>query len=61
MGYVCTWMGDHLSSGPGMGICFCRQTFINSSALLVSMMAVQLTHVEQNSFQPCYLVKRCGG
>ena len=41
MGYVCTWMGDHLSSTPAVGcvwvgISLCHQTFVNSSALLMS-------------------------
>ena len=40
MGYVRAYIGDRLSSRPAMGcvwvgICFCRQTFISFSALLV--------------------------
>ena len=46
MGYVSTWMGDHLSLGPAVGciqvrISFCHETFVNSSALLVSLMALR--------------------
>ena len=60
MGYVSTGMGDRLSSKP-YGMCLswnvlCRQTFINSSALLVSLMAVQLAHVDQKTFRPRYVV-----
>ena len=45
MGYVSTWMGDRLSSRPAVGcvwagISLCLQTFVNSSALLVSLMAL---------------------
>ena len=29
----------------------CRQTVINSSVLLVSLMALQLMYVDQNTFQ----------
>ena len=55
MGYVSTGMGNCLSSGPAMecvrvGIFLCHQTFINSSALLVSLMAVQLKHIDQKTF-----------
>ena len=44
MGYIGTWMGDRLSSRPAVGcvsvgICLCPQTFVNSSALLVSLLA----------------------
>ena len=51
MDYVSPWMGDRLSSRPAMGcvcveISLCRQTFINSSALLMSLVAVQLAHVD---------------
>ena len=35
MGYVSTWMGDHLS------------------VLFVSLMALRVTLVDQNPFQPC--------
>ena len=57
--YDSTWMGDHLSSRPavgyvGVGISLCHQTFINSSALLVSLMAMQLQHVDLKTFRPCY-------
>ena len=43
---VSTCMGDRLSSGPAVGcvwvgISLCPQTFINSSALLVSLMALR--------------------
>ena len=45
MGYVGTSMGDRLSSRPAVGcvsvgISLCPQTFINSSALLLSLMAL---------------------
>ena len=45
MGYISTWMGDCLSSGPAIGcvwvgISLCYQTFVNSRALLVSLMAL---------------------
>ena len=46
MGYISTWMGDRLSSEPGM-VCielrigFCCQPFINPSALLMSLMPLQ--------------------
>ena len=55
MGYVSTWMGDRLNSRPGMGytglrICFCNQTFINSTAILESLMALALTQVDQKTF-----------
>ena len=44
---ISTWMGDHLSSTPAVGcvwvgISLCHQTFINSSALLMSLMALRL-------------------
>ena len=47
MGYVSTWMGDRLSSRPdvgcvSVGISLCPQTFVNSSVLLVSLMALCL-------------------
>ena len=56
--YVSTWMADRLSFRPGMGCirpgnCFCHQTFINSSAVLVSLMALLLAHFDQNTFRPC--------
>ena len=40
---------------PGMGsirfgTCFCQQIFGNSSALLMSLMALQLMHVDRNIF-----------
>ena len=43
---VSTWIADRLSSGSavgcvGVGISVCPQTFINSSALLVSQMALR--------------------
>ena len=46
-----------ISSIPAMasvcvGISSCHQTFINSSALLVSLMAVQLAYVDRNTFRP---------
>ena len=53
MGYVSTGMGDCMGSTPaigGVGSSFCCQTFINSGALLVSLMAVQLAHVDQKTF-----------
>ena len=55
MGYFSTGMGDLMSSRPAMGveISFCHQTFLNSSALLVSLMAVQLAHVDRKIFWPC--------
>ena len=45
VGYVSTRMDDCLSLGPTVecievGISFCHETFINSSALLVSLMAL---------------------
>ena len=45
MGYLSTWIGDLLSSRPvvgsiGVGISLCHQTFVNSSALLVFLMAL---------------------
>ena len=45
MGYVSTLMGDRLSSRSALGfvsvgISLCPQTFVNSSALLVSLMAL---------------------
>ena len=36
-----------------LGICFCHQTFINSCALPVPLMVLQLTHVDQKTFQLC--------
>ena len=51
-------MGDRLSSRLGMkgisGLCFCGQTLISSSALLVSLMALRLRHVYQKTFWPCF-------
>ena len=52
MGQVSTWMGDRLSSRTGMEYInvrkfgFCPQIFINFSALLMSLMALQLMHVD---------------
>ena len=45
MGYVSTWMANHLISTPDVGcvwigISLCHQTFVNSSALLISVMAL---------------------
>ena len=33
-----------------LGICFCQQTFINSSALLMSLMALQFVHEKKTIF-----------
>ena len=57
MGYVSTWMGNCLSSRPTMGcvcvgISLCNQTFVKSSAQLVSLMALR---GDQNTFWPCLL------
>ena len=46
MGYVSTWIGDRLSSRQAVGcvrvgISLCHQTFVNSSALLASLMALR--------------------
>ena len=60
MGYVSSGMKtNHLSSRPGMGrirlrICFCHQTFINSGALLMSLRALMLAHVDR---KPCLYQK----
>ena len=35
-------------------ICFCRQTFINSSALLVSLMVLHCTKSRGHSARSCY-------
>ena len=45
MGYVSTWMGDHLTSVPAVGciqfgISFSEETFVNSNSLLVFLMAL---------------------
>ena len=46
MGYIIGWMGDCPSSTPAVG-CACaeislhHQTFVNSSALLVALMALR--------------------
>ena len=45
MGYVSTWMGDRLSSrsavgSVSVGIFLCPQISVNSSALLMSLMAL---------------------
>ena len=45
LGYVSICMGDHLSSRPAV---------LSSSALLMSLIALQLTHVDQNTFQSCF-------
>ena len=37
---------------------FCHQTFINSSALIVSVMALRLVHVERNTFLASFLLKK---
>ena len=62
IGYVSTGMGDFLSSRPTMGcvrveISLCHYTFINFSALLVSLMAVHLAHRNQKTFWPCLVWK----
>ena len=51
MGYVNIWMGDCLNStlameGFSVGISFCRQTFINSSALLVYLINIFMRKYE---------------
>ena len=51
MGYVITGMGDCLGSAPaivwvGVEISPCRLAFIISSATFVSLMSVQLVHVD---------------
>ena len=33
---------------------FCQQTFVNSTALLVFLMALQLIHVDRKSFRSCF-------
>ena len=44
-----------LSTGMGHGISLCHHTFIISSALLMSLMAVQLAHLDKKTFRPCFL------
>ena len=49
---------------PDMGCIWCwirfgHQTFINSRALLVSLMPLQLAHVDQNTFQPWFCCFFC--
>ena len=34
--------------------CFCRQTFINSNVLLVSLMELQLKHIDLNTIWLCF-------
>ena len=63
MGNVSTWMGVRLSSRPGigcmcLGIAFCCPTFLNTSALLVSLMALQLAHVDRQSFWTCFILSK---
>ena len=57
MGYFSTGMGDHLSSRQAMGISLCHQTFINSSTLLVSLVAVQFVHVDRKTFWLCWFLE----
>ena len=40
-------------NGLWVGISLCHQSFINSNALLVSLMAVPLVHVDRKNFWPC--------
>ena len=42
MDYVSTWMGDGLSSRPAVGCVSVGISFVNSSALLVSLMTLRL-------------------
>ena len=56
MSYICSWMGDRLSSRPGMG---CDLVFVSVARLskilvLMSLMALQLTHVHKNIFLSCF-------
>ena len=53
-------MGERLSSRPGtgcmwLGIFFRHQTFINPSALVVALMALQLAYVNQKTFRPSFM------
>ena len=57
-------MGDRLSSGPVslcvlFRVCLYHQPFINSSALLISLIALQLEHIDQKTFWPCSSFLAC--
>ena len=56
MGYVSTGMADCQRSRPAMGCdrLAISQTSINSNAVLVSLMAVKLVHVDRKTFWPCF-------
>ena len=59
--YILGWMtvfSSEFQFSYGMYLTWnlcCWQTSINSSALLVSLMVVQLTHIDRKTFQPCFL------
>ena len=42
-------------NGSDLEFFFRHQTFINSSALLLSLLALQLTPVNQNTLRPCFI------
>ena len=52
LGWVTNLSSRQAMGWVSVGISLCHQTFINSSALLVSLMAVQLGHVDQKAFWP---------
>ena len=52
-GFITNSLSYRLGMGCiGFGIYFCLQTLINSSAPLMSLMALQLMHVDRRTFRP---------